>query len=152
MNNVPLFRGTEWPPRLGHIRNRNQVVPALSPSRYPYPLGLGFTPSRFSPNSDVRNLPFWAGTGALSSSKLPLLGKGSAYRCWSAGPVWHDLFRFIAPDGILYPSRLNEEINLALYDVALAKARLSLAFDQPHLVGRTSLWSSIGPCVFRSFG
>jgi hypothetical protein len=55
------------------------------------------------------------------------------------------------PDGILYPSRLNEEINLALYDVALAKARLSLAFDEPHLVGRTSLWS-IGLCAFRSFG
>jgi len=29
------------------------------------------------------------------------------------------------PDGILYPSRLNEEINLALYDVALPKVRVS---------------------------
>jgi hypothetical protein len=52
----------------GSYQNRNQVVPPLSPSRYPYPLGFGFTPSRFSPNSDVRNLPFWAETGALSSS------------------------------------------------------------------------------------
>jgi RES domain-containing protein len=30
------------------------------------------------------------------------------------------------PDGILYPSRLNEEINLALYDVALPKMRVVL--------------------------
>ena len=29
------------------------------------------------------------------------------------------------PDGILYPSRLNEEINLALYNAALLKVRLS---------------------------
>lgn len=29
------------------------------------------------------------------------------------------------PHGILYPSRLNEEINLALYDVALPNVRVS---------------------------
>jgi hypothetical protein len=43
------------------------------------------------------------------------------------GQKWSLAFRLHKqlPHGILYPSRLNEEINLALYDVALPNVRVS---------------------------
>jgi len=41
------------------------------------------------------------------------------------------------PHGILYPSRLNEEINLALYDVALPN--VSVSSTRPFLEYRSEL-------------
>ncbi len=41
-------------------------------------------------------------------------------RAWSAAFHEHPA----NPDGILYPSRLNEEINLAIYGRAVAKLRV----------------------------
>jgi hypothetical protein len=41
-------------------------------------------------------------------------------QAWSV--VFHE--HPTAPDGIIYPSRLNEEINLAIYGRAISKVRL----------------------------
>ena len=45
------------------------------------------------------------------------------------------------PDGIVYPSRLNGEINLALYDIALPKVRVSS--KRPFLEHRAEVGSLI---------
>jgi hypothetical protein len=55
-------------------------------------------------------------------------------RAWSV--LFHD--HPIAPDGIIYPSRLNEEINLAIYDRAVSKLAVHRVFsliDAPGLAG-----------------
>jgi hypothetical protein len=58
-------------------------------------------------------------------------------RQWSLAFWLHDAH----PDGILYPSRLNEEINLALYDTALPKVRASS--NRPFLEYRAEVASLI---------
>lgn len=152
----------------------------LYPSRYPNPLGFGFSPSRFSdpridfeerdrfgviyfgsslkvcflerilrdrrngrlgdvpiPYTELEGLTCAEITTVKPLKVVDLRGdrpvkmgvptdavRASGHRLgqhWSLA-FWLHKQR---PDGVLYPSRLNEEINLALYDVALPKMRVS---------------------------
>jgi RES domain len=152
----------------------------LYSSRYPDPLGFGFSPSRFSdprvalPEKDRFGVIYFGSSlkvcflervlrdrrnGRLGDVPIPyveleqLMGaeitivrplnlvdlcganpvkmgvptdavRASSHRLgqkWSLA-FWLHKQR---PDGILHPSRLNEEINLALYDVALPNVRVS---------------------------
>ena len=55
-------------------------------------------------------------------------------RAWSV--AFHDHPQY--PDGIVYPSRLAEEINLAIYDRAISKlspVQVSLLLEAPGLAG-----------------
>lgn len=78
------------------------------------PLGLGKGPSRFSdprPQPAHESVP----TDAVRASDQAL---GQA---WALAFHEHDT----APDGLIYPSRLNGEDNIALFDRALAKVRVA---------------------------
>jgi RES domain-containing protein len=152
----------------------------LYPSRYPDPLGFGFSPSRFSdprvalPEKDRFRVIYFGSSlkvcflerilrdlrnGRLGDVPIPyaeleqlmcaeivtarplnladlrgdnLVKMGvptDAVRASShrLGQKWSLAFWLHKqrPHGILYPSRLNEEINMALYDVALPNIRVS---------------------------
>jgi hypothetical protein len=86
----------------------------LYSSRYPDPLGFGFSPSRFS---DPR-------VALPEKDRFGVIYFGSSLKVCFLERILRDI-RNGRPHGIVYYSRLNDEINMALYNVALPSIRVS---------------------------
>jgi hypothetical protein len=98
---------------LASIKTGTKWFRLYSP-RYPDPLGFGFLPSRFS---DPR-------VALLEKDRFGVIYFGSSLKVCFLERILRDL-RNGRPHGILYYSRLNDEINMALYNVALPSIRVS---------------------------
>jgi hypothetical protein len=83
----------------------------------------------------------------MSKGAMTLLLEAAAVRASSHrfGQKWSLAFWLHnqRPNGIVYPSRLNEEINLALYDAALPNVRVSTTATCQDGAGQIAVLSSV---------